>query len=53
MIVARAGRPVARLVPLETRPERRVLGRLAGRLRVSDDFDALLPDETLAGVDGG
>ena len=53
VIIARAGRPIARLVPLETRPGRRVLGRLADRLQVPDDFDAPLPDEILAGFEGG
>jgi len=42
--IARAGRPVARLVPLRAaRP--RVLGALRGRIRLAPDFDA--PDETV------
>lgn len=53
IIIARAGRPVARLVPLEPPPARRVLGRLAGRLAVPDDFDAPLPEEVLTAFDGG
>ena len=52
VIIARAGRPVARLMALEARPARRVLGRLAGRLQVPDDFDAPLPDEVLAEFGG-
>ena len=37
--IARAGRPVARLVPLRTvRP--RKLGALRGRIRIAPDFDA-------------
>ena len=47
VILARAGKPVARLVPMtEARP--RVLGAWRGRVRVSDDFDAPLPDDELA-----
>jgi len=49
VVIARAGRPVARLVPLAgpvTKP-RRVLGALAGRPRVPADFDAPLPDAVL------
>jgi len=47
IIIAKAGKPVARLMPLaEPRPKRR-LGVLAGKLRVSDDFDDPLPDEML------
>ena len=42
--IARAGRPVARLVPLRAaRP--RVLGAFRGRIRLAPDFDA--PDETV------
>jgi prevent-host-death family protein len=50
IVIARAGKPVARLVPLSVPPARprRVLGILAGRLRVPDDFDAPLPDDELA-----
>jgi len=54
VVIARAGRPVARLVPLAgpaTKP-RRVLGALAGRLRVPADFDAPLPDAVLDGFEG-
>jgi prevent-host-death family protein len=49
IVIARAGKPVAKLVPLagpETK-SRRVLGALAGRLRVPTDFDAPLPAEVL------
>lgn len=54
ILIARAGRPVARLVPLEdraVRPRRR-LGRLAGQVSVPEDFDAPLPEEVLAGFEG-
>ena len=49
IIIARAGRPVAKLTPLSVSPDkpRRVLGRMAGRMRVSADFDAPLPDDVL------
>ena len=54
ILIARAGRPIARLVPLVDRevPSRRRLGRLAGRLTVPADFDAPLPDDVLAGFEG-
>ena len=38
--IARAGRPVARLVAPASPPGRRVLGRWKGRVRVPADFDA-------------
>jgi prevent-host-death family protein len=47
IIIARAGRPVARLVPFAPQSERRRLGILAGQLKVPADFDAPLPDEEL------
>ena len=51
IVIARAGRPVARLVPLGAVPGRRVLGRLGGRLQIPSDFDAPLPAEVLAGFE--
>jgi prevent-host-death family protein len=47
IIIARAGRPVARLVPFAPKSERRRLGILAGQLKVPADFDAPLPEEEL------
>ena len=48
VVIARAGRPVARLVGLEPVAPRRRLGLLKGRFTVPDDFDAPLPDDVLA-----
>jgi prevent-host-death family protein len=49
IVIARAGKPVARLVPLAGAPEsgRRVLGIMAGQMRINEDFDAPLPDDLL------
>jgi prevent-host-death family protein len=47
IVIARAGRPVARLVPIEPKPQR-VIGQDDGLFEVPDDFDAPLPDEVLA-----
>lgn len=49
IVIARAGKPVARLVPLAapSEPEKRVLGRMAGQFTIPDDFDAPLPDDLL------
>lgn len=53
VVIARAGKPVARLVPFEPakKPDR-VLGTLEGKLNTSDDFDAPLPDDVLALFEG-
>ncbi len=47
IVIAKAGKPVARLVPVQP-PESRSLGRDQGILQIPDDFDAPLPDEILA-----
>ncbi len=44
VIIARADRPVARLVPIEE-PRRRTLGAWKGRVWMAEDFDAPLPEE--------
>ena len=40
IVVARAGRPVARLVPYRTRTQARLPGAWRGRVRLAPDFDA-------------
>jgi prevent-host-death family protein len=52
VIIAKAGKPVARLVPIDaTLPPRR-LGILDGKIHVPDDFDDPLPDEIIAEFEG-
>lgn len=50
IIVAKAGRPYARLLPLAPAPGTRRPGRLTGRL--SESFFEPLPDEELDAWDG-
>ena len=45
IIIAKAGKPIAKLAPLGERP--RKLGTLKGKIRLSADFDAPLPEEIL------
>ncbi len=52
VVIAKAGRPVARLVPLETVVRRKKLGLLKGKVVVPEDFDAPLPPEVLAEFEG-
>jgi prevent-host-death family protein len=47
IVIARAGKPIARLVPVDPRPQR-VIGQDEGLFEIPDDFDAPLPDEVLA-----
>lgn len=53
IVLAKAGRPVARLVPFAPPRQPRKLGLLAGRFTVPDDFDAPLPEEVVASFEGG
>lgn len=45
--IARAGVPVARLVPVTLPDGERVLGSERGRITFADDFDAPLPADLL------
>lgn len=52
VVIARHGKPVARLVAVSERPERRVPGSARGRIVVSEDFDEPLPEEVLKDFEG-
>ena len=52
IIIARSGRPVARLVPLAGAGKRRTFGRMRGKIQIGDDFDAPLPEDVLTGFHG-
>jgi prevent-host-death family protein len=45
--IAKAGKPVARLVPVDDTPQPRVPGRDRGRIWISPDFDDPLPPDLL------
>jgi prevent-host-death family protein len=47
IIIAKAGTPVARLVPIIERPVRRMAGSAAGKVAIAPDFDAPLPKDIL------
>ena len=47
IVIARSGRPVARLVPFSAEQLDRVAGQDSGHVHVGLDFDAPLPDEVL------
>ena len=50
--IAKAGRAVARLVPVVGAAEPRKLGMDAGKIRIAEDFDAELPEELLRDFEG-
>ena len=47
IIIAEAGKPVARLSPIEAKPARRAPGSAKGKIWMASDFDTPLPDEIL------
>jgi len=53
IVIAKAGRPLARLVPLQA-PSRapRVPGALKGEIEIAPDFEAPLPDGIARGFRG-
>ncbi|HYZ63551.1 MAG TPA: type II toxin-antitoxin system prevent-host-death family antitoxin [Acetobacteraceae bacterium] len=53
IVIARAGKPVAKLVRIEETPQQpRELGILEGQFTVPDDFDDPLPDWLLDEFEG-
>lgn len=51
ILIAMAGKPVARLVPIEKKSKRKP-GAYKGKMRIAKDFDAPLPDDLLADFEG-
>jgi prevent-host-death family protein len=52
IVIARGGRPLAKLVPIEEGKPRR-LGLWKGKVRISEDFDAPLPPPLQRAFEGG
>jgi prevent-host-death family protein len=53
VIIAKSGKPVARLVAYSPKGEARRPGRLRGRIRMKKNFDQPLPKKILASFEGG
>ena len=51
IIIAKAGRPMVRLLPVRMDEQPRVPGRLKGRIRLAADFD-ITPDEIIDRFEG-
>ena len=47
IIIAKAGTPVARLVPIAEKQTKRTPGSAKGKVVIADDFDAPLPESIL------
>ena len=52
IVIAKAGQPIARLVPLEQNLQKRIPGTAEGQVWISPDFNAPLPDDVLNDFEG-
>ena len=52
IIIARAGKPAAKLVSLARARRRRRLGLLDGKFKIPDDFNEPLPESVLRAFEG-
>lgn len=52
VVIARAGKPVARLMSIDTKKSVRRPGALKGKISITDDFNAPLPSELIAAFEG-
>jgi prevent-host-death family protein len=52
IVIAKAGKPVARLVPFAPRREPRQPGLMKGKIWIAEDFDEPLPEEIMAAFRG-
>ncbi len=52
VVIAKSGKPMARLSPITESVKKKRLGLLKGRISVPDDFNVPLPDEVLATFEG-
>jgi prevent-host-death family protein len=52
IIIAKAGKPTARLIPIHAPVKKKNLGLLRGKIKVADDFNMPLDNDVLAQFEG-
>lgn len=52
IIIAKAGKPAAKLVPVTAIKHKRKPGALKGKIKIAKDFNAPLPDDVLNQFEG-
>lgn len=52
IIIAKAGKPIAKLVPFSNKAKKRIPGSAKGKFTMSGDFNAPLPDEIIKDFEG-
>lgn len=45
IIIAKSGKAIARLVPVNQQTKKRIAGMDRGKVKIADDFDAPLPND--------
>jgi prevent-host-death family protein len=53
IIISRAGKPVAKVIPLESQVQRRGRGSLRGKLRLAPDWDSDTVNQSSTAGEGG
>ncbi len=53
IIIAKAGKPIARLVPITTPASKRVPGSARNKIWVAPDFEAPLPEDVIQAFEAG
>jgi prevent-host-death family protein len=52
VLIAKSGKPMARLSPIKVPVRKKHLGLLKGKIKISDDFNAPLDEDLLAKFEG-
>ena len=52
IVIARSGKPIARLCRIQPKTKKRKLGVLDGRFKIPENFNAPLPYDMLAAFEG-
>ncbi|OGA00873.1 MAG: hypothetical protein A3H35_18515 [Betaproteobacteria bacterium RIFCSPLOWO2_02_FULL_62_17] len=52
ILIAKSGKPMAKLTGIKTVKPKRQPGFLKGKIKIADDFDAPLPDDLLDAFEG-
>ncbi len=47
IVIAKSGKPAAKLVPLDDKPVKRLRGLMKGKIKISRNFEDPLPDDAI------
>jgi prevent-host-death family protein len=53
IIIAKSGKPWAKIIPFDAPKKQFKFGTMEGKIRISDDFNAPLPDEIINSFENG